>query len=165
MNKINKSKCSPPPRPSVVALGCDNKEINSVPGDGGPRSLSAHACRIRSSPHRQFFCCTSMKSYLQTYPRPPMKSYPKFRNPRTTFQNIPLFRPKIAKCRGRGSPLLKKEEKKRERREIMATTLVHALCSDQSYNPRRFRPSSQHTHIEHLSLFPGSCDAGVSCRK
>ena len=33
-----------------------------------------------------------LQSHLQTSPPTPQKSYPKFRNPRTTFENNPLFR-------------------------------------------------------------------------
>jgi hypothetical protein len=32
-----------------------------------------------------------LQSHLQTYTPTPQKSYPKFRNPRTTFENTPLY--------------------------------------------------------------------------
>ena len=33
----------------------------------------------------------NFQSHLQTSPPTPQKSYPKFQNPRTTFENTPLF--------------------------------------------------------------------------
>ena len=50
------------------------------------------------SPHRherKFFDIRVCKGHLQTSPPTPQKSYPKFWKPRITFQNIPLFLPKI----------------------------------------------------------------------
>ena len=44
----------------------------------------------------EIFRRTCLQSHLQTPPPTPPKSYPKFWNPWTTFQNTPLFRPKIA---------------------------------------------------------------------
>jgi hypothetical protein len=44
----------------------------------------------------EIFRRTSLQSHLQTPPPTPSKSYPKFWNHWTTFQNTPLFRPKIA---------------------------------------------------------------------
>ena len=38
---------------------------------------------------------TCLQSHLQTSPPTYLKSYLKFRNPRTTFENTPLFRPKM----------------------------------------------------------------------
>ena len=45
-----------------------------------------------------------LQSHLQACLPTHQKSYPKFQNPRTTFENPPFVRPNIAKCRGRGVP-------------------------------------------------------------
>jgi hypothetical protein len=50
----------------------------------GPPSTGTAICRH-----------TCLQSDLQTSPPTPQKSYLKFWNPRTTFQNIPLFLPNI----------------------------------------------------------------------
>ena len=38
---------------------------------------------------------SALQSHIQTSPTTPQKSYPKFRNPRTTFEITPLLRPKM----------------------------------------------------------------------
>ena len=42
--------------------------------------------------------CTCLQSHLQASPPTLQKSYPKFHNPRTTFENTPLVRPNTAYC-------------------------------------------------------------------
>ena len=44
----------------------------------------------------EIFRRTCLQSHLQTSPPTPQKSYPKFRNPRKTFANTPLVRPKVS---------------------------------------------------------------------
>ena len=48
--------------------------------------------------------CTCLQSHLQTSPPTPQKSYLKFRNPRTTFENAPLSAQKCHSAEGRGVP-------------------------------------------------------------
>ena len=50
---------------------------------------SAHA-RPSTRPHRHERTCKCLQSHLQTSLPTPQKSYPKFLNPRTTFQNTPF---------------------------------------------------------------------------
>ena len=50
----------------------------------------------------EIFRRTCLQSNLQTSPPTPQKSYPKFRNPRTTFENTPLCPPKYSIVRGVG---------------------------------------------------------------
>ena len=50
----------------------------------------------------ELFRNTCLQSYLQTSPATPQKSYPKFRNPRTTFGNTPLCPPNCSIVRGVG---------------------------------------------------------------
>ena len=47
---------------------------------------------------------TCLQIHLQTSPPTPQKSYPKFRNPRTTFGNTPLCPSKYSIVRGVGVP-------------------------------------------------------------
>ena len=69
-------------------------------------SLTVYArLTVCSSPHqhkRKFSGTHVVQSHLQTSPPTPQKSYPKFRNPRTTFENTPLFTPKYSIVRGVG---------------------------------------------------------------
>ena len=48
----------------------------------------------------EIFWCAFLQSHLQTSPPTPQKSYPKFRNPRTTFGNTPLCLPNYSIVRG-----------------------------------------------------------------
>ena len=47
-------------------------------------------------------CRTYLQRHLQTSPPTYQKSYPKFQNPRTTFQNTAVFHPKSQSKGGRG---------------------------------------------------------------
>jgi hypothetical protein len=58
--------------------------VNSAPADGGPRSQA------------EIFRCTCLQSHILESPQTAQKSYPKFRNPRTTFKNTPPVRPNMS---------------------------------------------------------------------
>ena len=61
-----------------------------------PIGVLAHRLRtldrslVPPSTEAEIFRRTCLQSQLQTSPPTPQKSYPKFRNPRTTFENAPL---------------------------------------------------------------------------
>ena len=64
-------------------------------------SLLPGLCMLDPQPSPQstpveIFWRTCLQSRLQTSPPTPHKSYPKFRNHRTTFENTPLVPPKLA---------------------------------------------------------------------
>ena len=65
---------------------------------------SAHARPSARPPidTRKKFRHTCLHSHLQTSPPTPQKSYQKFRNPRTTFENTPLCPPNYSIVRGVG---------------------------------------------------------------
>ena len=62
-----------------------------------PFSVKQHIEEILN----EIFRHTCLQSHLQTSPPTPQKSYPKFRNPRTTFENTPVVR---QKCHSAGGP-------------------------------------------------------------
>ena len=71
--------------------------------NGVPRSQVYANVIPRSAPHQHQ--CTCLQSHLQTSPPYPQKSYTKFRNPRTTFENLTLCPAKYSIVRGEwGSP-------------------------------------------------------------
>ena len=61
-----------------------------------PMGIIAHRLRMLDRPlvppsaWAEIFRRTCLQSHLQTSPQTPQKSYPKFRNPRTAFENTPL---------------------------------------------------------------------------
>ena len=65
-------------------------------------SLTVWARLTVHSAWAEIFRPTCLQSHLQTSPPTPQKSYPKFRNPRTTFENNPLCPPKYSIVRGVG---------------------------------------------------------------
>ena len=71
-----------------------------------PIGVLAHRLRtldrslVPPSAWAEIFRCTCLQSHLQTSPPTPQKSYPKFRNPRTTFENTPFCAPKYSIVRG-----------------------------------------------------------------